>query len=73
MENLPFFNLSEIFPDDPKTYRGIFLTFDIDWADDDVIGDTIDLVEKAEVKATWFVTHQTPLLDRLRDNPKFEL
>ena len=73
MGNLPFFNLSEIFPDDPQTYRGIFLTFDIDWADDDVIGDTIDLVEKAEVKATWFVTHQTPLLDRLRENPKFEL
>jgi hypothetical protein len=73
MENLPFFNLSEILPGEPQTYRGIFLTFDIDWADDDVIGETIDLVEKAEVKATWFVTHQTPLLDRLRDNPKFEL
>jgi hypothetical protein len=51
----------------------IYLTFDIDWACDEVLADTIDLVEEADVCATWFVTHDTPLLKRLRDNPKFEL
>ena len=30
-------------------------------------------VEAADVHATWFVTHQTELLERLRANPKFEL
>jgi hypothetical protein len=53
--------------------ENVFLTFDIDWASDDVLLDTIELVERADVAATWFVTHQTPLLDRLRGNPKFEL
>lgn len=51
----------------------IYLTFDIDWACDDVLADTIDLVEKANVTATWFITHNTPLLARLRANQKFEL
>lgn len=53
--------------------RLIFLTFDIDWAHDEVLTDSINLVEKADVAATWFVTHDTPLLVRLRANPKFEL
>ena len=51
----------------------IFLTFDIDWAVDNVLSYSIDLVEKFDIKVTWFVTHDTPLLDRLRENPKFEL
>lgn len=51
----------------------LYLTFDIDWACDDILKDTVDLVEEADVCATWFVTHDTPLLKRLRDNPKFEL
>jgi len=45
----------------------------MDWAHDDVIADTIDLLEVADVPATWFVTHNTPILARLRRNPKFEL
>lgn len=51
----------------------IFLTFDIDWAHDAILADTIDLVEQAGASATWFVTHETVLLDRLRSNPRFEL
>lgn len=51
----------------------IYCTFDIDWACDEVLAYTIDLVEEAGVCAKWFVTHDTPLLKRLRENPKFEL
>lgn len=51
----------------------IFLTFDIDWVPDKVLEYTIDIVEKADAYATWFVTHDTPMLHRLRENPKFEL
>jgi len=50
-----------------------FLTFDIDWASDDVLDYSIDMVEKAGIKATWFVTHDTPLLEKLRKNNNFEL
>jgi hypothetical protein len=51
----------------------LFLTFDIDWAHDFILADTIDLVERADVAVTWFITHDTPLLERLSANPKFEL
>jgi hypothetical protein len=51
----------------------VFLTFDIDWASDGVINDTIDLLEKHNIKATWFITHDTPVLERLRENKNFEL
>ena len=51
----------------------VFITLDIDWACDDVLNDTIDLIEKHDIAVTWFVTHDTLLLERLRDNKKFEL
>src|SRR5688572_30631364 len=51
----------------------LFLTFDIDWASDHVLNHTIDLLEKFDVCATFFVTHETPLLNKIRRNPKFEL
>jgi hypothetical protein len=66
--------ISEIRPDQPPSWEErVFLTFDVDWASDAVIGDTIDLVEEAGVGATWFVTHDSPILERLRSNPGFEL
>lgn len=50
-----------------------YLTLDIDWAHDDILADTIELIEAHRVPTTWFVTHDTPLLSRLRRNPDFEL
>lgn len=51
----------------------IYLTFDLDWCSDSVLRHTLDLIERRDVHATFFVTHRTPLLDRIRENPKFEL
>ena len=69
-----FSKVSSIECDGIETWQDkIFLTFDIDWAHDDVLSDTIDLVELYDVPVTWFVTHDTPVLNRLRDNPRFEL
>lgn len=53
--------------------RCSLLTLDLDWAHDVVVADTIDLVEQHGIPATWFVTHETPALERLRSNPLFEL
>jgi hypothetical protein len=59
---------------DQETWHGkIFLSFDIDWAHDEVFRDTLDIVENYSVKATWFVTHETPLLKTLKTNSLFEL
>jgi len=66
--------ISTIRPEHRDTWqKKVFFTFDIDWAHDDILEDTINLVEQAGVTATWFVTHDTPLLLRLRNNSKFEL
>lgn len=71
---LNFSSIREINVASPDTWEGkIFLTLDIDWACDFVLADTISLIEKANVFVTWFITHDTPLLERLRNNYKFEL
>ena len=69
-----FGTISSVRVDDPATWEGrTFLTFDIDWAHDAVIQYAIDIVERAEIPATWFVTHATPAIARLRTNPAMEL
>ena len=50
----------------------ICLTFDIDWAADFIINDTINLLDKYGVKATFFSTHQTTSLKGLDVN-KYEV
>jgi hypothetical protein len=69
-----FSTISSVRPEDPQSWDGrTFLTFDIDWAHDAVIEEAANMVEAAGVPATWFVTHDTPVLARLRANPVFEL
>ena len=68
-----FGTISEIVACEENTWNKIFLSFDMDWACDEVLADSITLVEEADIDVTWFVTHDTPLLSRIRCNPKFEL
>lgn len=57
-----------------NSYRDqIFITFDLDWCSDEVLSYTLDIIEKYDVKATFFVTHNTPLLERMKENPNIEL
>lgn len=52
----------------------IAITLDIDWAPDFAIDFTAEKLVSAGVKATWFVTHASPAVDRLREHPNlFEL
>lgn len=51
----------------------VYLTFDLDWACDTVLCKTLDILEEANLPATIFVTHSTPLLSRMRQNKKLEL
>lgn len=69
-----FINFKDIDLKNSSTWRGKkILSFDIDWASDEVLNHTIDLVEKSGVKCTFFVTHNTSILKRLNDNHLFEL
>lgn len=50
------------------------ITLDMDWAPDCAILDVAKLLLERRVKATWFVTHDTPALDLLRQHADlFEL
>lgn len=51
----------------------IFITFDLDWCSDEVLLFTLELVNQYNMKCTIFVTHETPILKYLRENPKIEL
>lgn len=52
----------------------VFLTFDVDWASDEILQEVLDLMVEARVKSTWFITHDTPLLDFFRSHSDlFEL
>ncbi len=66
--------IRNIDPTRPETWQDkIFITIDLDWCKDLMLEMVIDLLEEHNTKATFFVTHQTPLLERIRKNPNFEL
>jgi hypothetical protein len=44
------------------------MTLDIDWAPDAIIDSVAALLIERRVKATWFVTHRSPAVDRLRQH-----
>ena len=69
-----FIHFSEVCPERKETWASRrILSVDIDWASDDVLNDTIDLIESFHVKACFFVTHRTVLLEKIRANPLFEV
>jgi len=52
----------------------LILTLDIDWAPDFVIDEVASLLKEKRVRATWFVTHESEAIGRLREEPElFEL
>ena len=49
------------------------LTLDIDWAPDFVIKKAAEYLTKKKIKATWFITHDSPEIHALSKNKLFEL
>lgn len=50
----------------------IGITFDIDWAPDNVVEYVLRLLEEYQVKATFFATHDSALLKSI-DNARYEI
>ena len=71
---MDFIHFTEIDPAVPSTWEGkSILSLDLDWAIDEILEDTLDLILEAEIKATMFVTHETPVLDKMRESPLISL
>jgi hypothetical protein len=45
------------------------ITFDMDWAPDFIIEETIDVLLQHRIKGTYFITHDSPALAKLRTHP----
>jgi hypothetical protein len=74
MQNKFFGKISDIVVSESNSWKEkVFLTFDMDWACDEVMLETATLLEKANIPSTWFVTHETELLERLRSSHLIEL
>lgn len=66
--------IRSIDPNDETTWSSkIYLTFDVDWAVDEIIEDTLSLCKMADAPITLFATHQTSVLDRLIDDNNVEI
>jgi hypothetical protein len=53
---------------------GVAITLDVDWAPDAAIDAAAERLLEARVPATWFLTHDSPAVERLRKHPElFEL
>jgi len=50
----------------------VCLTFDVDWAHEEVVADTVGILERFGAKATFFATHDSPLL-RTLDPARYEI
>jgi hypothetical protein len=51
----------------------LVVTLDVDWAPDGMIDAVAEQLAVAGVPATWFVTHASPAVERLRAHGGFEL
>ncbi|MFH1357408.1 MAG: hypothetical protein ABII18_09795 [bacterium] len=47
----------------------VYLLFDIDWASDEMIDYVADILIEKNICATWFVTHDSPAIERLKAHP----
>jgi len=66
--------ISEVKVDNVASWAGrTFLTCDMDWAHDDILRGTHQILAEAGIPSTWFVTHDSPLLAELRADPNVEL
>ena len=72
--NLETGKIGEIDPADAHTFENkLFLTFDLDWSIEPAVAHTLDMLDQFEVKSTWFITHETPILERMIYDDKVEL
>jgi len=65
-------NNDRFFPDHPFYHEYAGLTFDVDWASDAMLEHVISIIKSEGLKATFFATHKTPVLENL-DPEQFEI
>lgn len=49
------------------------ITLDVDWASDFILEEISEFFIEKNIKTTWFITHDSPVITKLRNNSLFEL
>ena len=66
--------LCDLVPEEVGTWENkTIIEIDVDWAHDDVIADTVELISEFGVETTWFATHKSAALDNIRNHADFEI
>ena len=68
--------IKNIEPEITNTWsNNIFITFDIDWAEEEIIKDTYELIKKNNInlKTTWFSTHKSKQVLEMSKDPNIEI
>jgi hypothetical protein len=69
-----FINFKDIDVTRPESWQGKkIVSFDIDWAVDKAIEECLALVTSSGIKATFFVTHSSPVVNKLKNEKGIEL
>lgn len=58
---------------EPISYMKPFITFDVDWAHDEILFDLYGLVKPHNIETTWMITHKSDFLKVLERCSKSEL
>ena len=56
-----------------KDQYGIVLSFDTDWCPDSMIEPILQKLRQFNIKSTWFVTNDSPLIQSMKEDPLVEL
>jgi hypothetical protein len=58
---------------EPISYSEPIITFDVDWAHDEVLFDLYSLVKSYDIQTTWMITHKSDFLKVLEKCSKCEI
>ncbi len=66
--------LSRILPEDETTWCGkVFVTVDLDWADDEILANAVQVLDGHGLAFTLFATHQSDLVRTLASRSRCEI
>ena len=66
--------LCDVIPENEDSWDDkTIIEIDVDWAHDEVIADTINLISKYNVDTTWFATHDSAIVKSLQSDSNFEV
>lgn len=63
-----FDRISNIEIDSPNQATNVFLTFDVDWASEEIVEYTHSILLEYNVQSTWFITHSSGSLKMLLED-----